>query len=501
MKHLLFRNIFLFLLLFVAAIDTKAQGSDYLHEGRVWIYDISSMDFLARGCRKRFSYEDYSVMGSKEINGRTYWNVKFYRTKDDGNCGEMPDSCYYLVAHPNPQTHPSYIGIREDNGRWLVDKDEYLGLISDTCWWRYVGDACFVPYEDTGDGELVLYDFNKQVGDVYGYAEGHALVIVDAVDYLETGDGIRRRLLTLSNGYRIVEGIGCINSPGLLLFYLNPRHSLLDFAILKEFDNNNKWLYYQSFEEMAETAVTEYEKKSVQLDCPDDNHPHAIDLGLPSGLRWACCNIGAVSPTEEGNLFAWGETEEKESYEYKNYWFHYQMGDSKYDFSETGLCISGTQYDAAHVIWGGGWHTPTVEESEELIHCCSHELVINRLAKGLKVTGPSGKSIFFSFTFDHAGRLWTGNRYPFDQNFANTLFYTDTPAKYVYIMNPYVGMPIRPVYEDLSGTHVSSKMRVNGGDSSSAIYNIIGIKVADSIDNLSGLPTGIYIQHGKKYLK
>lgn len=43
--------------------------------------------------------------------------------------------------------------------------------------------------------------------------------------------------------------------------------------------------------------------------CPDDKHPHAIDLGLPSGTKWACCNVGTTSPDGYGGYYAWGETE------------------------------------------------------------------------------------------------------------------------------------------------------------------------------------------------
>ncbi|MBR2192647.1 MAG: hypothetical protein IJ910_04970 [Bacteroidaceae bacterium] len=47
-------------------------------------------------------------------------------------------------------------------------------------------------------------------------------------------------------------------------------------------------------------------------DCPDDHHPHLIDLGLPSGTRWACCNVGADAPESYGGFYAWGETTEKD---------------------------------------------------------------------------------------------------------------------------------------------------------------------------------------------
>lgn len=50
--------------------------------------------------------------------------------------------------------------------------------------------------------------------------------------------------------------------------------------------------------------------------CPDDNHPHMIDLGLPSGTKWACCNVGATKPEEYGGYYTWGETEEKSVYDW-----------------------------------------------------------------------------------------------------------------------------------------------------------------------------------------
>ena len=45
---------------------------------------------------------------------------------------------------------------------------------------------------------------------------------------------------------------------------------------------------------------------------PDSNHPHAIDLGF--GVKFACCNVGASSPEQDGKYYAWGETKEKSIY-------------------------------------------------------------------------------------------------------------------------------------------------------------------------------------------
>lgn len=48
--------------------------------------------------------------------------------------------------------------------------------------------------------------------------------------------------------------------------------------------------------------------------CPDGKHPHAIDLGLPSGTKWACCNVGATTPEGYGGYYAWGEKKMKSVY-------------------------------------------------------------------------------------------------------------------------------------------------------------------------------------------
>lgn len=79
--------------------------------------------------------------------------------------------------------------------------------------------------------------------------------------------------------------------------------------------------------------------------CHDVNHPHAIDLGLPYGAKWACCNVGANTPEGYGGYYALGETEEKEIYN----WSNYIHCDGNYNTCHNiGNDIAGTQYDVAH---------------------------------------------------------------------------------------------------------------------------------------------------------
>lgn len=107
-----------------------------------------------------------------------------------------------------------------------------------------------------------------------------------------------------------------------------------------------------------------------------DNSPaEPIDLGLPSGIKWASCNVGATKPEEYGDYYAWGEVEEKDSYDKDNYkYFEYVTNESGFtieNWINIGSEISGTEYDVVHVKWGGKWRIPTREEFNELTENCT----------------------------------------------------------------------------------------------------------------------------------
>ena len=92
-----------------------------------------------------------------------------------------------------------------------------------------------------------------------------------------------------------------------------------------------------------------------------------VDLGLPSGLKWATCNVGATSPEEYGLYFAWGETTGFTSDQVEN-------GERVFDeASYTASSISADltlEQDAAHVNLGGNWRMPTGDEFQELLENC-----------------------------------------------------------------------------------------------------------------------------------
>ena len=124
-----------------------------------------------------------------------------------------------------------------------------------------------------------------------------------------------------------------------------------------------------------------------KLSCPDGNHPHMIDLGLPSGTKWACCNLGASTPEQSGNYYRCGETEP----------FKEGDTDATYPYKgvDIGNNIAGTKYDAATANWGASWRMPTENQMKELMHNCTYKWTTLNGVKGGKVTGRKGRTIFF----------------------------------------------------------------------------------------------------------
>ena len=118
--------------------------------------------------------------------------------------------------------------------------------------------------------------------------------------------------------------------------------------------------------------------------CPDSNHPHMIDLGLPSGTKWACCNVGANSPEDYGGYYAWGETEEKNVYSANTYTLS----------TANGIGDLSAEEDVAIVKWGSQWCMPRVNEIDELLTKCQWSWEKLNGVIGARVTGSNGNSLF-----------------------------------------------------------------------------------------------------------
>lgn len=140
-----------------------------------------------------------------------------------------------------------------------------------------------------------------------------------------------------------------------------------------------------------------------------------VDLGLPSGLKWAKCNLGASKPSELGDYYAWGETEPKKKYTWATYkWMQdgksewkyitkYTIADGVTDaiwYDSSGNFIGDNKTvldaadDAATQQLGSPWRMPTEDEFKELRGNCTVIRTTQGGVKGYQVDAPNGNSIF-----------------------------------------------------------------------------------------------------------
>lgn len=143
----------------------------------------------------------------------------------------------------------------------------------------------------------------------------------------------------------------------------------------------------------------------VSCNKDNDNTMEWVDLGLPSGLLWAKCNLGADAPEKYGNYYAWGETDTKERYNWSTYRYcTVTSADSlrtltKYNLngnygSVDNLTTLQAVDDAATAALGKDARIPTTEEWKELINNTTAEWTTVNGIKGLTLTSANGNSLF-----------------------------------------------------------------------------------------------------------
>lgn len=185
-----------------------------------------------------------------------------------------------------------------------------------------------------------------------------------------------------------------------------------------------------------------------------------VDLGLQSGLLWATCNVGADSPEDYGDHFAWGETTTKDTYNWSTYqWCNGSSNTlTKYNTNLLYGTVDNRRIleladDAAHANWGGAWRMPTREEMNELNDKCTWTWTTQGGKNGYRVTGHNGKSIFLpaAGSYDDGDLSYVGSR----GYYWSSSLYNDNPLRaydvhfdsgvYVGGRYRYYGQSVRPV--------------------------------------------------------
>ena len=180
----------------------------------------------------------------------------------------------------------------------------------------------------------------------------------------------------------------------------------------------------------------------------------AVDLGLPSGTLWADRNVGADSPEDYGDYFAWGETEPKSTYS----WSNYKWCNSNYKQLTKYCTYSGHGYngfkdnknvleasdDAATQNMGNNWRMPTESEIQELIDKCAWKWTTQNGVNGYKVIGRNHKSIFLPATDNPLGYYWSSCKDWMWSSDANYLVFHSSKRELQHI-GRHVGKTIRAV--------------------------------------------------------
>ena len=162
--------------------------------------------------------------------------------------------------------------------------------------------------------------------------------------------------------------------------------------------------YADSAEITITESITLFAQWSLGVTGNANGHDY-VDLGLPSGKKWATCNVGADSPIEFGDYYAWGEITPKETYTWSNYiWCNDdEFALTKYcdnrNFGNEGFTDNIRtllpEDDAATVNWDTSWRMPTYSEMFELKTNCIVTWITQNGINGRLFTGPNGNSIFF----------------------------------------------------------------------------------------------------------
>lgn len=188
--------------------------------------------------------------------------------------------------------------------------------------------------------------------------------------------------------------------------------------------------------------------------------PEAVDLGLPSGIKWASFNLGASKPEEYGNKYAWGEVVPKDEY---YTWQNYKWGDGSqdeltkynpyYNCGYNGYWDSLTtlepEDDAAFVNLGGKWRMPTKTDFEELLSNCSSYKDTKNNVSGLVFEASNGNSIFLPASSGSFTSYWTSSLYESSPYYAHTMYIV--LYDYHWAVNSawrFADIVVRPVYDD-----------------------------------------------------
>ena len=415
-----------------------SQGNlQYIQSTDTWQFAANQLEYMGEKHFRNGQLADtIEYFGWSGKNSKAPWGISLSIESSD-YAGEFLDWGTNSIAGSAPNTWRTL-----SNDEWLYicqgrkNADQLLGLgtigtvtgliiLPDD--WQLPAGLSFTP--NTDNATKNQYTYNQ-----WAELENAGAVFISTSGYFNPKLGSMRH----------VGGEGHIRTNAL------SDNGLQVYSVIK----TNKIIYSYSGtqEQNLQYAFAQRLVHDTIVPTPE---PEYVDLGL--SVKWATFNVGATSPEEYGDYFAWGETEPKETYSWATYKWGTSSNLTKYNATD-GKTILDPEDDAAQVYWGAKWRMPSKEEVDELTQQCSWIWTTHNNVNGYKVTGPNGNSIFLPA----AGYKGAGPTYPAGED---GLYWTNTTEKehYSYLIVLHndapptqagrqgtrcFGFAIRPVYDD-----------------------------------------------------
>ena len=313
-----------------------------------------------------------------------------------------------------------------------------------------------------------VYHFRcwTQIGEQLTYGPVRTVKIPSNEEVVVTGDfeGLSSNSVTLNGAVHLEEGtwtsrICGFEVDGAVSFAdkveSDGAFSLVVRGLFPETEHS-----YRAFVKVDGTTFYGESRSFRTLAVPEGETEY-VDLGLD--VLWATCNLGASSPEEIGDLYAWGETEPKKEYTWSNYKWCMGTPESIFKYTKEGAQADNKmtldpEDDAAHAVLGGKWRMPTTNDYLQLIRNTKYQVIKDGQGKisGLflysTVVGYTEKSIFIP----GIGNCWTSqwDRHPYNAaifHYQHGLDFLEVYDYPYYDPNERVqrcsGNPIRPVLE------------------------------------------------------
>ena len=345
----------------------KRIGIFSVGEGKYVSFSQGNLQYIQSTKTWQFAKEQYAYMGEKHYrngqladtieyfgwsgkNSKTPWGISL-STESSDYTGEFLDWGTNTIAGDAANTWRTL-----SNDEWLYicqerkNADQLLGLgtigtvtgliiLPDD--WQLPNDLSFTP--NTDDAAKNQYTYEQ-----WAKIESEGAVFIATCGYFNHKSGGMRHI-----GEEGHIRTNALSDRGLQIYTVVKTNTII-YSLSGTQQQNLHYAFAQRL--VHDTILPVHE-------------PEYVDLGL--SVKWATFNVGATSPEDYGDYFAWGETETKEEYTWENYkWCNgtvYKI--TKYNATD-GKTILEPEDDVAQVLWGGNWRMPTIEEQTELREQC-----------------------------------------------------------------------------------------------------------------------------------